>query len=95
MDEINNPILWSICKAARIGIVKATGIIANVVLGIGVIGGLIAVIVGLLTNTEHFGYRPEWIIVGFIPRTDSISAISNWAWASSSTGISYTRIFMA
>lgn len=64
MDEINNPILWSICKAARIGVVKATGIIANVVLGIGVIGGLIAVIVGLLTNTEHFGYRPEWILVG-------------------------------
>lgn len=78
MDEINNPILWGICKSARIGIVKATGIIANVVLGIGVIGGLLAVIVGLLTNTEHFGYRPEWILVG-----SGLAAIVNSAiiWA--------------
>lgn len=48
----------------NIDIVKTTGIIANVVLGVGVIGGLIAVIVGLLTNTERFGYQPEWILIG-------------------------------
>ncbi len=64
MDEINNPILWSICKSAQISVVKATNIIANTVLGIGLIGGLIAAIIGLMTNTEYYGYRPDWILFG-------------------------------
>lgn len=64
MDEINNPILWSICKSGQINVVKATNIIANIVLGIGLIGGLIAVIIGLVTNTEYYGYSPDWILLG-------------------------------
>ncbi|WP_418671893.1 hypothetical protein [Alistipes putredinis] len=64
MDEINNPILWGICKSAQINVVKATNVIANIVLGIGLIGGLITVIIGLVTNTEYYGYSPDWILFG-------------------------------
>lgn len=64
MDEINNPVLYSICKSAQINTVKAVNILAAVVLGLGLIGGLVLIIIGFITNTEHYGYSPDWILVG-------------------------------
>lgn len=48
----------------KIDIVKTTGIIANVVLGIGVLGGVIAILAGLAINNAFVGYRPEWTLIG-------------------------------
>lgn len=64
MDEINNPMLYNICKTAQVNTIKAVNILAAVVLGIGLIGRLVLIIVGLATNTEHFGYSPDWILIG-------------------------------
>ena len=64
MDEINNPVLYSICKSAQINTVKAVNILAAVVLGLGLIGGLALIIIGIATNTEYYGYSPNWLLVG-------------------------------
>lgn len=64
MDEINNPVLYNICKASQVNTIKAVNVLAAVILGIGLIGGLILIIIGLVSNTEHYGYSPDWIVLG-------------------------------